>query len=82
MQNPVKHPEIPPVFDMFGEDDDEPVKKRHSSGSSIDSIEKLRLQALETLKSRALEQKSPRGKQTSSKRDESDEEYDSEDSLP
>ena len=35
--------------DMFAEVETE--KKRHASGSSIDSIEKLRLQALETLKS-------------------------------
>merc|ERR1719431_477887 len=45
------------VIDIF---DDKPVpveseKTRHASGSSIDSIEKLRLQALETLKSRRVE---------------------------
>merc|ERR1712173_318569 len=56
-------PVIPPTFDMFADNEEESVNKRHSSGSSIDSIEKLRLQALETLKSRAMEQKSPRGRQ-------------------
>jgi len=71
---PVKESPIPPVFDMFEDKDDEPVKNRHSSGSSIDSIEKLRLQALETLKSRALEQKSPSRKQYSSRREGSDDE--------
>merc|ERR1712126_718041 len=39
-------------IDMFAAEV-ETEKKRHASGSSIDSIEKLRLQALETLKSRA-----------------------------
>merc|ERR1712126_172497 len=39
-------------IDMFAAEF-ETDKKRHASGSSIDSIEKLRLQALETLKSRA-----------------------------
>ena len=57
-------PVLPPTFDMFADNEEE--KKRHSSGSSVDSIEKLRLQALETLKSRAMEHKSPRGRQAAS----------------
>ena len=36
--------------DMFAEQGFEFEKKRHGSGDSIDSVEKLRLQALETLK--------------------------------
>jgi len=69
-------PVIPPTFDMFADNEEEIVKKRHSSGSSIDSIEKLRLQALETLKSRAMEQISPKGRQTALyKGEESEGEY-------
>merc|ERR1712048_68963 len=47
----IKDKERDENIDMFAEIEVE--KKRHASGSSIDSIEKLRLQALETLKSRA-----------------------------
>ena len=72
----ISPPVIPPTFDMFADNVEDSVKKRHSSGSSIDSIEKLRLQALETLKSRAMEQKSPRVKQAASyKGGESEDEY-------
>merc|ERR1712110_1314696 len=43
------------VIDIFDDKPMEMEKTRHASGSSIDSIEKLRLQALETLKSRRVE---------------------------
>merc|ERR1712038_507100 len=39
-------------IDMFSDQPVKVEKERHASGSSVDSIEKLRLQALETLKNR------------------------------